>query len=182
MDAETISAVAKMRTTQAEIEHRCSFTVNEWEVLVRFAMFAEELSQTALLTKNERLSFSVVSREDGGCRFEANSMPTPDEFNALLLLMRPFVLNSEETYFPRVRNILWQRIEHPSFRAYFERQKAIFNAERCQAMRLVANDVVVNSVRTLDLWLNGYPYHKDREKRAAFEALHHPDALPSSPW
>ena len=92
--------------------------------------------------------------------------------------MRPFVLKSEATYCFHVRTILGKRLTHPAFRAYLDRQRAMFNAERCQAMAFIANDVVVNSVEMLDLWLNAYPYHKNRDKRAFFEALHHPDVLP----
>jgi len=167
-----------MRTPEGdELAHPCYFTNDQWELLTLFATYAEELSRTALLNTDGRLAFSVASREESGVQFEA-SMPAHDEFRALLLLMRPFVLQSEDTYFFKVLNVLKWRLDHERFRAYLDRQKAIFNAERSQAMRLVANGVVINSVETLDQWLNAYPYHKDRDKRAAFEALHDPDVLP----
>jgi hypothetical protein len=31
---------------------------------------------------------------------------------------------------------------------------------------------LVNSSETLTLWLNAYEYHRDEDKRAAFESLH----------
>jgi hypothetical protein len=180
MEAGPISVVARMRTTDGtELAQACSFTTDEWELLTRFATYAEELSRTTLMTTPGRLSFSVSSREEGGTHFEPVSMPAPDDFRALLLLMRPFVLSSEDTYFSRVRNILSRRLDHPAFRAYLDRQRAIFNAERCQGMLLVANDVVVNSIRTLDLWLNGYAYHRDEDKRTSFPALHERGVLPT---
>jgi hypothetical protein len=92
--------------------------------------------------------------------------------------MRPFVLEREKTFFLRVRNILAQRLHHPAFRAYLDRQKEIFDGRRCQAMRLVVQGRLINSTQTLDLWLNGYEYHRDDEKRAVFESLHHDDLLP----
>jgi hypothetical protein len=44
----------------------------------------------------------------------------------------------------------------------------------------MSNGRLINSTETLDLWLNAYEYHRDDEKRAAFEALHDDKALPMS--
>jgi hypothetical protein len=44
-------------------------------------------------------------------------------------------------------------------------------------MLLVSHGQIINSTETLDLWLNAYEYHRDDDKRVAFEALHD-DALP----
>jgi hypothetical protein len=66
-------------------------------------------------------------------------MPDPDHFRALLLLMRPFVLKNEGTHFGKVVNILRSRLDHPAFRTYLERQKAIFAGQRQQAMKLFSN-------------------------------------------
>jgi hypothetical protein len=120
----------------------------------------------------------LSSRGDDGVRFEPKEMPDHDQFRALLLLMRPFVLLDEGTYFGRVRNILARRLAHPAFRAYLDRQKEIFDGRRCQGMRVVSHGTLINSTETLDLWLNAYEYHRDDQKRAEFEALHDDDALP----
>ena len=98
-------------------------------------------------------------------------------FDALLSLMRPFVLKKEATHFGRVVNILRWRLDHPAFRTYLDRQKTIFAGKRQQAMKLFSNGTVINSTETLDLWLNGFEYHRDAEKRTQFEALQG-EALP----
>jgi hypothetical protein len=90
------------------------------------------------------------------------------------------VLQSTEpdTYFLRVRNIVARRLDHEAFRAYLDRQKEIFDGRRCQAMLVWSNGMLVNSVETLDLWLNGFEYHRDDDKRALFESLHDERFLP----
>ena len=58
MGADTISVLVRMRTTDGvEAAHECYFTADEWELLGRFASFAEELSGTTCLKTNRRLSF-----------------------------------------------------------------------------------------------------------------------------
>jgi hypothetical protein len=77
-----------------------------------------------------------------------------------------------------IRNILARRLNHPAFQRYLDRQEAIFDGTR-QLMVVMSNGVQVNSTATLDrLWLNAYQYHRDKEKRATFEALHDQHTLP----
>jgi hypothetical protein len=168
-----ICVTARLRRLDGtEIEHACSFTPDEWQRLDRFISYARDLTKTTLLSTDWALKFSISADEDGA-RFEGTSLPDPDHFRALLLLMRPFVLQHEETSFERVVNILARRLDHPAFRVYLDRQKAIFDGQRCQLFKSVSNGTVINSPAMLTLWLNAYEYHRDEEKRLAFEALHH---------
>ena len=80
-------------------------------------------------------------------------------------------MQKEATLFGKVVNILRSRLDHPAFRRYLDRQKAIFAGQRQQAMKLFSNGTVINSTETLDLWLNGFEYHRDADKRTQFEAL-----------
>ena len=172
LSTSTIAVTARLRKRDGtEISHPCSFTLNEWRRLEKFATYSEELTHTALLSTKGKLAFSLHT-DHNGTRFEAKEMPDADQFRALLLLMRPFVLQNEDTCFYRVRNILARRLDHATFRAYLDRQKEIFDGRRCQNMRVVSNGTLINSTTTLDLWLNAYEYHRDDEKRAAFQALH----------
>jgi hypothetical protein len=174
MSENNIATVVRLRLPGGtEIEHAC-----QWQTLERFAAYAHELTQCRVLSTDwGPFRFSVSGNEDG-VMFEPTSMPDADDFRALLLLMRPFVLQDEQTSFFKVRNILERRLsDHPALRAYLDRQKAIFDGQRCQAMKLVSGDTVINSRQTLELWLNAFQYHRDEKKRAMFEALHG-DVLP----
>jgi hypothetical protein len=179
LDATDIEVVARLRTREGEeIAYPCRFTSDEWALLEEFATEAEALSRTRLLSKRWG-NFEVSLTMDGeGLRFHPTSLPDPDDFRACLLLMRPFVLEGERTFFPRIRKILAGRLNHPAFQRYLDRQKEIFEGLR-QGMVVMSNGVQVNSATTLDrLWLNGYHYHRDKGKRAKFEALHDGHTLP----
>lgn len=175
MDGEqsTIPTSARLRGLDGvEVEHACSFSVDEWQRLERFVSYARELTKTTLLSTDWSLKFSIRA-DESGVRFEGTALPNPDHFRALLLLMRPFVLQDEETRFERVVNILRRRLDHPAFRTYLDRQKAIFDGQRYQLFKSVSDGTLLNSPEMLTLWLNAYEYHRDVEKRATFEALHH---------
>ena len=154
------------------MEHPCSFAPEEWQLLERFVNYARDLAKTTLLSTNASLRFSI-SADEGGVRFDGTKLPEPDHFRALLLLMRPFVLKREKTRFLDVVNILSRRLDHPAFRTYLDRQKAIFDGQRCQSFKSFSNGTLINSSEILTLWLNAYEYHRDEEKRAIFEALHY---------
>jgi hypothetical protein len=97
MSEPTIQVVARLRTRdQRQIAHSCEFTNVEWERLDRFAKYAQELSSTVLVSTPGRLEFSISASEGQGAEFLPVEMPHPDRVRALLLLLRPFVLNDEE--------------------------------------------------------------------------------------
>ena len=168
-----ISVNARLRKRDGEeIEHACTFTPEEWQLLERFAQYARELTKTTLLSTPGHLEFSI-SADENEVRFKGTSLPRPDQFAELLLEMRPFVLQREATNFYSIAKILSRRLDHPAFRKYLDRQKAIFDGQRCQLFKAISDGTVINSSETLTLWLNAYKYHRDEDKRAAFEALHH---------
>jgi hypothetical protein len=144
---------------------------DEWRRLEKFATYAEELTHITLLSTPSRLAFSIRHAAEG-VTFEPTAIPDSQQISELLHRLRPFVLESEPTYFLSVRNILARRLSHSAFRAYLDRQKDVFAGRRCQAIRVVSHGTLINSTETLDLWLNAYEYHRDHEKREKFEALH----------
>jgi hypothetical protein len=175
----TIDVIARLRTREGEdVAHPCQFTVDEWALLEEFATEAKTLSGARLFShRGPSLTLSITVNEEG-MQHEASGLPDPDDFRACLLLMRPFVLENERTYFHKIRNLLARRLTHPAFQRYVKRQKEIFNGAR-QMMLVMSNGTHVNSATTLDrLWLNAYHYHRDKDKRAKLEALHNEQTMP----
>lgn len=171
MNEEPVAILVRLQMPDGtEVTHAAHFTADEWRVLEAFSTYAAQLSRTTLISTDPGDLRLAISASDAGVTSEV-AMPDPDHFRALLLLMRPFVLKKEGTYFGKVVNILRSRLDHPAFRTYLDRQKAIFDGRRLQAMKLFSNGTVINSTETLDLWLNGYEYHRDVDKRTRFEAL-----------
>ena len=177
--ATDVEVVARLRTREGEeIAYPCRFTSDEWTRLGEFATEAEALSRTRLLSQRGTSLKLSVMMDDNGVRYQSTGLPDADDFRACLLLMRPFVLEDERTHFPKIRNILARRLNHPAFQRYLDRQKEIFDGAR-QLMVVMSSGIQVNSTATLDrLWLNAYHYHRDKRKRAKFEALHDEHTLP----
>jgi hypothetical protein len=154
-------------------EYPCEISGDHWRVLLAFRTFAQELCNTRLLAAPGRWDFGMSwSDGDDGVTFHARQMPDPDDFRAFLLLMRPFVLNNEPTFYPRVRNILCRHLHSTPFQEFLDEQLRIFQGKRCQSFTVVSDGVVLNSDETLMKWLNAYEYHRDHEKRQALEQLH----------
>jgi hypothetical protein len=171
MTEERIAILVKLQLPDGtEAAHVADFAADEWRILEAFSNYAAELSRTALVSTDPGELRLSISASDAGVTSEV-AMPDPDYYRALLHLMRPFVLQKEATHFGKIINILLLRLDHPAFRTYLDRQKAIFAGQRQQAMKLFSNGTVINSIETLDLWLNGFEYHRDADKRTQFEAL-----------
>lgn len=70
-------------------------------------------------------------------------------------------------------NVIARRVPDDAFRQALELQKARFSGKYFQsAIRISANNVVLNSGETLDKWLNAFEYHRDLDKQAFIRDLH----------
>ena len=63
-----------------------------------------------------------ISASDAGVTSEV-AMPDPDHFRALLLPMRPFVLQKESHAFRQSSNISSVRLDRTAFRTYLDRRR-----------------------------------------------------------
>jgi hypothetical protein len=168
-----VQSIAKLKTRDGRlVECLCTFTSEEWQRLLRFAQLADELRQTKLVAAPGALRWTQNVDNEGTVDFRVLEAPTPDEFRALLHLMRPFILSDEPTNFGRVRNILAKQLRDPDFQRYLEREAARFTGAIAGRIRFISDGVVLNSDETLRKWLNAYEYHRDHEKAQELEALH----------
>jgi hypothetical protein len=174
-----IESVARMHLKDGSVvEHPCRFSAEEWDLLSTFATYAEELSGTALLSNHWTFRYKVTSGVDG-VEVDTSGFPDPDQFRALLLLMRPFVLQEEPTAFGKTKNLLKRRLDHPKLRDYLDRLAHDFSGET-QAMYLVSEGKRLNSPDMLKLWLNAFEYHRDPNKRLEWESLHDEHVMPTA--
>lgn len=153
-----------------ESEARFRFSQGDWDVLTDFRTFAGSLRRNSLVTAGVPVSLSVHF-SDG--RLEIDSaVPDLESVDAMLMPLRPFLLQDEAAYFSKVKNLLAKSSENPHLRAHLASLQRCFTGERLQSL-YVAGFVpadgerahVLNSGETLNLWLNGEKFHKDRTKR-----------------
>jgi hypothetical protein len=155
-----------------------TFDDAEWDRLKRFLEFSAEVAETPIVREGRRASTSLSCDFTTGVMSHTVALPPKAEIQALLHLMRPFVLQKEPTAFNRIVNILERRIDDPRVRSSLEQQKQLFSGEEFQQqVKMIASagpgtDAVLNSEETFQLWLNAYEYHKDEEKKAELEELH----------
>ena len=111
------------------------------------------------------------TREDG---FKSPPpLPPENHIREFLHVLRPFVLESENTYLPKVCGILARAINEPLFQKNLKQVQRSFNGKHSQAyFTLSSDDVILNSESTLRMWLNAFEYHRDQEKREKLESLH----------
>jgi hypothetical protein len=106
--------------------------------------------------------------------------PSDSSVRELLHLLRPFVLQSEATFFPKVTGRLWGYLAHPHLRALLAEHRDGFNHGYGRAYFQLAVSAtldgamgqnnedwfVINDARAFDLWVNAFEYHRDDTKRA----------------
>jgi hypothetical protein len=143
---------------------------DEWEVLLGFSEGAASLAGTEFVQRGMPVHYQI----DGDGQLSATAerpLPEPSVVREFLHAMRPFILSKEPWSYQRVAGILGRRIDHPLWRGLIERDRKSFRADMSQAQFVVrAGGLVLNSEAALDLWLNGYEYHRDPEKRKRLEA------------
>lgn len=101
------------------------------------------------------------------------SLPPEELVAEFVHRLRPFVLDSEHTFFPRVRNVLHQRLQSSAVRSRLELWKTQFSGElTARTFQVTAGDSIINSDKTLRLWLNAFEYHRDEDKREAMASIY----------
>jgi hypothetical protein len=154
------------------VEVRCEFDDSEWALLSSFRQLAADLEATALLNTPANLRVSFNWDRQRGLQTES-TLPNSDSLAALLHRLRPFVLESEQTSFFRIVSVLGKKLRHPSFHQILGRLRDLYGGGRLRrTVVFTSNDVVINSERTLNLWLNSHEYHRDPQKAEILAALH----------
>ena len=141
---------------------------DEWQLLLAFAKETESLAQTAFVRTGMPARCEL---DDAGKLVSRSPLPTTTVVREFLHTMRPFILTNEPWSYDRVTNILVRRLDHPLWRNLIKGFKRSFMADASQpSFTVAAGDLILNSEKALGLWLNGYEYHRDPDKRAALGA------------
>jgi hypothetical protein len=82
-------------------------------------------------------------------------------------------LEKERTNFNKVCAILGKRINNDAFRKFLKQRREVYTGERLQKkIRIIQNDMILNSEEFLNDWLNAYEFHRDKNKREKIKRLH----------
>jgi len=151
---------------------------DDLQTLQDFAAFATDLESNSLVLEGIPSSVTINWNEKSGLKVEA-AIPPDERIDALLMKLRPFLLQSEPTFFGTVRNILAPASDNSQVRQHLDSLRFVFTGKRLQSVFVAGaagpgypQGAIVNSEEMLDLWLNGYRFHKEKDKRRIFDAMH----------
>jgi len=161
-----------IQDTGEDISLAGTFEDSDWEILEAFAQYADELIKTKWVQDGMASSLTIRYDREAGTEVSAE-LPLWDDVIVFLHKFRPIGLQSEDTNFYRVCNLLAREITHRYFRSFVEQQRQLYSGKTTQAkFRMSLNDVLINSEKMLFDWLNAYEYHRDKEKREFINSLH----------
>ena len=119
----------------------------------QFIDAARALSRTPLLARPCTLAFEFSTSVARGPVLEGPSLPGRDQVRALLVLLRPFLLEREDTSFLAMRKMLRRGLAHESFRQYFDRQRDIFKGRRITRTKVLSDARLPLTDEAIDKWV-----------------------------
>lgn len=161
-----------VKDTGETISLKGSFQAEAWNALNDFLEYAEDLVNTKYVKDGMLAALKIEGHRDSGVKV-LTKLPNWEDITVFLHKYRPIGLESENTYFYKICNILAKELVHPYFRNMINEEREIYSGKRMQKMiRVQSEDVVLNSEKVLYDWLNSFEYHRDKEKRKFIESLH----------
>jgi hypothetical protein len=150
-----------------------TLTAEEHQAVLDFMQYADELAKTPFLRSSNRGSAKISHARDEPVKFDV-TLPDWTEVVAFIHLLRPFILQKESTNFYKVANIVGKHTKNSQvIRSMLAASRDIFSTRRDQdTIQIRSNESLLNSEETLQAYLNGFEYHRDKDKQAFIEGLH----------
>jgi len=100
------------------------------------------------------------------------SEPDEDDFRSFLLTYRQFISNDEPIYIYKAFKLCHTHITDPKGRMLLANARKEWRTlEEGDMLRLVEKGKEISPTETQDLWINGYYFHNDQDKRKRLNAL-----------
>jgi len=148
------------------------FQDEDWGRLEAFTQYVEELLETEFVRNGMPASLNICWDVQSDLEI-TTKLPPWDDVTVFLHKFRPIGLKSESTYFYSICNILTKELVHPYLRNMIEWQREIYSGKKLQGqLKILSDNVVLNSEKVLYDWLNAYEYHRDIKKREFIDSLH----------
>ncbi len=162
---------ATIKDTGETVSLSGSFREDAWNLLNRFLDYSDDLLNTKFVRMGMPASLNIKWKQGSDWIF-SSTLPDWDEVTVFLHKFRPIGLQSEDTNFNKICNILAKELAHPYFRNMIDEQREIYNGKRTPTFfKIQIDDVILNSEKVLNDWLNSFEYHREKEKRKFIESL-----------
>ena len=156
--------------TGKQTAYPLTFTADEWALLVDDVDYASDLAATKFVSDGHgtKLHFSY---EEGSEPVWNVDVPPEEIVHALLHKLRPLFLQDEPASFLRVRSTIARSLHGTELLPFLRWTLALYDGREMQkTIVMQSNDQVMNSEKMLSTWLNGYEYHRERQKRELLES------------
>jgi hypothetical protein len=149
----------------------------DWELLLAFVQEVERLRRTAFLSQETAVRFELSWDHEKGQEHKT-TMPDDDSISSFLHCIRPFVLQRERFFLPKILNTLRKNIVSPQTSRIFELQlDRFFGRTAGFTMTAGSADLDLTADDTVLKWLNAVEYHRDLDKQRELNAA--AEAIPS---
>ena len=166
-----------LRNSRTQTEEVAAGQIPEelWQVLVKFRNEAERLSTCAWVVADLPGSYRIHF-EEAEMRIELVDAPPESAMREVLHCLRPFLLQSEALYYPRISGRLYEILSDATLRGVLAAGRAMYaGKDMRQAFTITRHDLELNSEQAFDLWLDAFEYHrhgKDPSRKKRFLELH----------
>jgi hypothetical protein len=155
------------------------FTADTLHLLSNFMAFSAEAHKTRFA--NELISYKPSFHlANSGMVRNAGVVPDDEALSTFLHKYRPIILHSEPTSFSNICSALVRHIKHPPFNQVVRGWQEEFSGKMLRELfTMKQGDILLTSQSFLNLYLNGFEYHRDermRESLSAFASTFEPAA------
>lgn len=146
-----------------------SFTIpdEEWEHLIQFRRHIDGLRATSFVREGRGGGIGFKWKIGEGLQVSAKLVDEEPVW-AMLLKLRPFVLQNERSFLPSTLKALKKRLAHVAFHRHLDRLRDAFTLKLMEKrISLQGPGRPPLSYQVVMDWLNSHQYHYDADKRVA---------------
>ena len=167
----TFSFTVKVNETNEQFNITVNLSEEELTTLERFLEFANDLLKTKLVKDGIPSKLQLSFSNDSSMKF-FSELPNWNDVIIFLHKLRPFELQNEQTWFPKISNYLKKIIPNEYIRKGIDEQRDKYNGKSLSKLyKITVNDIVINSQEIFSKWLNAFEYHHEEEKRKFIKRL-----------
>lgn len=148
-----------------------SLSDDDLQVLEEFVDHARKLEQCSLVQSGMFFSFNFQFNENLGAKSEI-AIPDWELVEVYLHRIRPIILTNERTYFFRVCKLIKKNISLPKAQQQVAKEMQLYRGEKIhQIVQIYSNGELLTCEEIFQDYLNGFEYHRDKDRRDNLEKL-----------
>jgi hypothetical protein len=157
------SLTIKNNRTGETISLAGEFADADWLYLLDFLGEADRLRKTRMIAQGMEVDYEFSWNHETGQQHKA-TLPPEDDVAAFLHRLRPFVLQQEPFFLPKVMNLLRKTVDNKKFNSILNVQTDRFFG-RFKGLTIATDTLDLTSDDTVLKWLNALEYHRDADKQ-----------------